>query len=97
MGIRLEVEAIMPRTRRNRKVELTRKVEPTPTMMKLVELFEREVERRVGRDATFEQRQDARAAFAAEVLYRAAEQDQAEGYPEVTHARQRAAPKGGPE
>ena len=80
----------MPRTRRNRKVE------PTPTMMKLVELFEREVEGRVGRDATFEQRQDARAAFAAEVLYKAAEQDQAEGSTEVTHAQPRAAPKGGP-
>lgn len=79
----------MPENRR------TRRVEPSPTMMKLVELFEREVDRRVGKDATFEQRQDARAAFAAEVLYKAAEQDQAEGATEVTHVRQRAAAKGG--
>jgi len=86
--IKLGTEAIMPRTRR------TRRVEPTPTMLKLVELFEREVDRRVGSDATFEQRQDARAAFAAEVLYKAAEQDQAESSTEVTHARQRTAREG---
>jgi hypothetical protein len=81
----------MPRTRR------TRRVEPTPTMMRLVELCEGEVDRRVGSDATFEQRQDARAALAAEVLYKAAEQDQAGNSMEVTHARQPAAPEGRPE
>ena len=72
------------------------RVEPTPTMMKLVEICEREVERRVGRDATFEQRQAARLAFAVELLCKAAEEDQAEGT-EVTHARQHAKPQGGSE
>jgi len=80
----------MPGKPRNRRVE------PTPTMMKLVEICEREVGRRVGRDATFEQRQAARAAFAVELLCKAEEEDQTEGT-EVTHARQRAEPKGRPE
>lgn len=83
-------EAIMPGKPPNLRVE------PTPTMMKLVEICEREVERRVGRDATFEQRQAARLAFAVELLCKAAEEDQAEGA-EVTHARQRAKPQGGSE
>jgi hypothetical protein len=52
--------------------------------MELVEIFEREVEGRVGADATFEQRQNATAAFAAEVLsnllYQAEEEDQPEGH-----------------
>jgi hypothetical protein len=86
MKIRLEAEAIMLGKPRNPRVE------PTPTMMKLVEICEREVERRVGRDATFEQRQAARAAFVFALLCKAAEEDQAEGT-EVTHGRQRAEPE----
>ena len=72
------------------------RVEPTPTMMKLVEICECEVERRVGKDATFEQRQAARTAFAVELLCKAAEEDQAEGT-EATDAQQRAVPQDRPE
>jgi hypothetical protein len=91
IGIRLMAEAIMPGILRSRRVE------SSPTMMKIVELFQREVDKRVGVDATFEQWQDAAAAFAAEVLDEAAEEDQAEGQTEVTHVQQRTHPKGRPQ
>lgn len=65
-------------------------------MMEIVEVLEREVDKRVGRDATFEQRQDAAVAFMAEALAMAEEEDQAGGL-EVTHGRQRSQPEGGPE
>lgn len=71
-------------------------VEPSPTMMKIVEMFRREVDKRVGADTTFEERQDAAAAFATEVLAKAEEEDQAEGSTEVPHVPQRTEPEGGP-
>ena len=37
-------------------------------MMKIAEMFGREVDRRVGHDATFEQWQEGASAFATEVL-----------------------------
>ena len=80
----------MSRGRRNPKVEVT------PKMLELVELLEREVERRIGKNATFEQRQDARAALVAEALAKAMEEDQAEGSKEVPHVRQRSVSTSGP-
>jgi hypothetical protein len=89
MRIRLVAEVIMPRKPRNPRVEAT------PEIMKLVEICEGEVERRVGKESTFEQRQEARTAFAVELLCKAAEEDQAEGT-EVTDAQQRAEPQDRP-
>ena len=70
-------------------------------MMKIVEMFRREVDKQVGADATFEQRQEAAVSFAADLmanlLYEAEEEDQAEGPTEVTHVPQREDPKGGPQ
>ena len=43
----------------------------TPKMLELVELLEQEVEKRLGKDTTFEQRQDARAAIVAAALAKA--------------------------
>ena len=73
------------------------KVEATPKMLELVELLEQEVEKRLGKDATFEQRQDARAALVAAALARAMEEDQAEGSTEVPHGQRRSVSKGRPE
>jgi hypothetical protein len=66
-------------------------------MLEMVELLEREVERRIGKSATFEQRQDARAALMAEALAKAMEEDQAEGPKEVPHVRQRSVSTSGPQ
>jgi hypothetical protein len=65
----------------------TRRVEPSPTMKKLVELLQREVGNRVGANSTFEQRQDAATAFVAELLDKAVEEDQGDGPVEVTHVQ----------
>jgi len=73
------------------------KVEATPKMLELVELLEQEVEKQLGKDTTFEQRQDARAAIVAAALAKAMEEDQAEGSKEVPHGRQRSVSKGRPE
>ena len=77
----------MPTNRCNRGLE------QDPVMMKLMELFERELDRRAGPDATFEQRRDIAVTVAAEALAVAAQQDQARDRTEVTHVPQPTEPE----